>query len=369
MDAADLKEYIVKNDKIEYILESLNCHKINVNPKDIRCALPNHKNSSSVSVNKKTLSVTAYDDEINFNGDIFTLVMELKDFKFCDSVKYLHNVLNLEYKFDKNAIQQKEEKQDLTSIFVKAKKLSHSAPVSADMETLNIESEEYLFLPHIDWIREGILPFACEKFHIGYDIKSRRILIPHRLWCGEENDFVGLIGRTTIPNYDMLDIPKYMSMKKDTYVKTNNVYGLQENYQDIQKAGYTIVYEAEKSVLKRYSKLDRTATAICGHSVSPQQARILISLNVDIIIAMDRGIDLFTVRSLCEQFYGIRRVYYMFDTYDLILKDKESPADKEEKYFQHLFTYKKEYDENEHKAYLQELKEREENKCGKPVTK
>jgi len=33
--------------------------------------------------------------------------------------------------------------------------------------------------------------------------------------------------------------------------KEINIYGLWENYKDIQKAGYIVIFEAEKSVLKK----------------------------------------------------------------------------------------------------------------------
>ena len=78
MTALELKEYIIKNDKIEKILENLGCHKIHSNNLDIRCALPNHNNPNSLSVKKDTLKVVSYDDSIDFVGDIFTLIMQLK---------------------------------------------------------------------------------------------------------------------------------------------------------------------------------------------------------------------------------------------------------------------------------------------------
>jgi DNA primase len=206
-------------------------------------------------------------------------------------------------------------------------------------------------------LKEGILPFTCERFNIGYDVKTKRILIPHRLWCGADNDFVGVIGRTTISNPEIFDIPKYYPLK--AYPKSLNVYGLQENYRTIQEKGYVVVFEAEKSVLKRHSKMDGTGTAICGHAMSFEQSKILISLNVDIIIAMDEGVDINEIRAICENFYGIRNVYYIHDAEHKYLGTKESPADLCDAKYYDMYRERVLYDANEHKAYMKYLEEKE----------
>jgi DNA primase len=135
-----------------------------------------------------------------------------------------------------------------------------------------------------------------------------------------------------------------------------NLYGLQENYKNIQEKGYVNVFEAEKSTLKRHSRLDYTGVSLGGHELSEEQAKILIGLNVDIIIQMDKDVPLNHVRSLCEMFYGIRPVYYVFDTFGLLEK-KESPADKPNKVYNVLWNRKIKYDESEHQKYLKGLKE------------
>lgn len=354
MTALELKEYIIQNNKIEDILQQLGCHKIHANESNIRCALPNHENANSLDIKKETLKVISYDDKIDFVGDIFTLIMKLNNVNFPQSLRWLCLILGIPFSKDYKPNDKKSE--GLCDIFLKAKKIAQCKTyIEEEMEIFNsMDAEEYIPLPHIKWVREGILPCACKKFSIAYDLKSRRIIIPHRLWCGEEHDFVGIIGRTTLDNYELLDIPKYMSMRKEKYPKTMNIYGLNENYEEIQKAGYAVVYEAEKSVLKRYSWGDKTGCAISGHTISHEQEKILISLDVDIIIAMDRGISKYQVRELCEKFYNIRRVYYLWDTYDCILKDKDSPADLDNPLYRHMFQYKTQYNESEHEEYIRE---------------
>jgi DNA primase len=349
MDASELKSYIIENNKTEDVLLALGCHKLRKHNGEIRCALPNHSNPTSVCVKLETLSVIVYSDDLESKGDIYTFIMDLKKIKFVDAVKYIHNLLGLEY--SKISKPKSSDKTDVLSVFTKARAVANAHfQKSQDLELLDEISNEYIFLPHISWIREGILPFACDKFNIGYDIKTKRILIPHRLWCGEENDYVGIIGRTTISNPELFDVPKYFPLKP--YPKSLNVYGLQENYRTIQEKGYVVVVESEKGVLKRYSKLDGTCVAICGHNMSLEQTKILISLNVDIIIAMDRGIDLNTIRGICESFYNIRNVYYLYDKDGKYLKDKESPSDLSDAKFYDMLREKILYDKKEHELYL-----------------
>ncbi len=73
---------------------------------------------------------------------------------------------------------------------------------------------------------------------------------------------------------------------------------------------------------------------------------------------MDRGISRYTVRELCEKFYYSRNVYYIWDEFNLFLKDKESPADISKDNFEKLFNMKVRYNEKEHQEYLKEKEKR-----------
>ena len=200
------------------------------------------------------------------------------------------------------------------------------------------------------------MPWTSKEFNIGYSVNRRRIVVPHRYWSGSRNDYEGVIGRTVIKEWEMLDIPKYFPSKN--FPKTMNLYGLQENYRTIQEAGYVVVYEAEKSVLKRHSRNDGTGVAVCCHDISEEQVKILIGLNVDIVISFDKGISIEHIRSTCDLFYGTRNVYYIHDKYDL-LKEKESPADATNRIYTYLFKYKTLYDEKERREHLKWLEKQE----------
>lgn len=361
MNATELIEHIIQNDKTIEILENLECHHIKEYNKEFRCGLKGHSSKTAVAVKKDTLKVKVFQSDSKIlRGNIFTLVMHIKNINFPKANKYVHELLGLEYNFDfkKHKEKKQEEINDPLAIFKKIKRKSCYVNLEDISIYDNTVLREYIPLPHIDWIREGIMPWTCDKFKIGYSAERRRIIIPERFWCGTENDFIGIMGRTTIKEYEMLDIPKYMAIKN--YFKTLNLYGLQENYKAIQEAGYVVVYEAQKSVLKRHSKLDETGVAIGSHCLSDEQIKILIGLNVSIIIAYDKGISIDYIRSECDKFYSIRDVSYIYDKYDL-LKDKESPADTTNKIFNYLFKYRIKYDELERRKYLKWLEKQGKN--------
>jgi len=362
MTITELKKYIYENNKIEYILEQIGCHHIKYHSKGYyTCSNKDGDNRTAINTyNDENLKCINHTRDMNSKiCDLITLVCFNMDLSFVDGVKYLHKLFGLKYQY--NTIKQKEEvnKKDPLEIFKKVKRKRNRVDIN-DIDIYDSAIvEEYEPVLYIDWFKEdGIVEFTRKIFNIGYSYKHKRIIIPIRYWAGEEDDYIGIIGRTTIKNYDMFDIAKYYPLKP--YPKGINLYGLQENYKTIQEVGYCVVAESEKSVLKRHSRLDGTVVAVGSHNLSEEQVKILIGLNVDIILAYDKDITLKHIRSECENFYQIRNVYYIYDKYDL-LKDKEAPMDVSNNIYNYLLKHKIKYDEKEHKEYLKE-KENEKNK-------
>ena len=100
--------------------------------------------------------------------------------------------------------------------------------------------------------------------------------------------------------------------------------------------------------------MDDTCVSLQGKSMSEEQARVLIGLDSEIVIALDKDVDINEVRHICEKFYRIRPVSYIYDRWDLLDK-KDSPTDKGDKIYRFLFKHMVKYDENEHKEYLRSL--------------
>lgn len=340
MTAIELIQYIIDQNLIQKILDDLDCHGFKEYSTEYRCGLPGHKSKTSVAIKKDTLKVKIFQSggEI-IRGDIITLVMHIKNISFVEANKYLHKLFGLKYQYKKTKNKQ-EDKIDPLEIFKKVKRKRSTVNIN-DIEIYDSTIiEEYTPLPHINWIREGILPFTCETFNIGYSFKKNRIVIPWHYWSGTENDIVGVMGRSILSSEqcDILNIPKYLPLK--AFPKSLHIYGLQQNYESIINSGLVYVLESEKSVLKLHSRGIKNAVAIGSHCLSNEQIKILIGLNIEIVICYDKDINLDYVLNECKRFKYIRKCSYIFDEWDL-LEEKESPADKHWKIFKFMSKHRR----------------------------
>ena len=358
MTISELKEYIYNERKIEYVLEEIGCHNIVYHPnKDFySCGNYNGDNKGAINVkNNEYLGVTNWTREKEFgdNSDIITLVQYNKNLSFIEALKYLHKILDLPFEFKRKEDKQ-QKKFDPLSVF---KKVLRSSRRAINVDDIHILEDKLLddFVPmlHIDWYREGIMPWTREKFKLAYSYKHKRVVIPLRYWA--TGQILGFNQRTTVENYEEFGIKKYFITP--TYPKALNLYGLYENYDSIQKAGYVVVAESEKSVLKRDSLGDGTVVALSGKSISDEQVRILMGLNVEIVIGLDKDVDINEMRHMCEKFKNVRKVSYIYDFMD-ILGDKDAPMDASNKNYQFLLESRIVYDRSEQCKYQESLKDK-----------
>ena len=90
--------------------------------------------------------------------------------------------------------------------------------------------------------------------------------------------------------------------------------------------------------------------------MSDEQVRVILGTGVqEVIIAMDKDVLLEEVWNMCEKFYGLRKVSYIYDKWG-ILGDKDSPADLPNKLYNFMFKWRIPYTEKEHKKYIEKLK-------------
>ena len=332
INAYELKQYIIENDKTFDVLEALGCTNIKCYTKEYRCMIPNSHDASATSIKKTTLKTKVYSKSKEMVGDIFSLTMDIKNMTFPQSIKHIHKLLGLKYV----GVIKKEEvkKKDILAIFKRAK----GKHMDYTEEELKIYHEdicrEFITIPYIGWIKEGIMPYTQKVFGIGYSRIKDRVCVPWRYWSGTEDEYVGIIGRTLNEDYGILNIPKYFPLI--SFPKSMTIYGLQENYKYIQEAGSVIVYEAEKSTLKSHSLLMRNAVSLGGHELSDEHIKILLSLDVTIIFAMDKDMEEQLSIDMCNRVKLFRKTGYMYDDLGLLDK-KSSPIDQGLKVYQALF--------------------------------
>lgn len=353
----ELKEYIYENNKIEYILEQIGCTKIvyHSNHDYYSSCQADGDNEQGVNIrNCKYLNYRSFTRCVKYDDgkDLINLIQDTLNINFKQSIVYLHKILNLNYEYNVSNLSKKKIQDNPLDIFKKMSckntyYVNEIQPIDEDI--LN----DYVPLLYEDWVKkEGIMEWTRKKFGLAYSYKQKRIIIPLRYWLTGE--LLGINSRTVIENYKEFGIKKFLITK--TYPKNMNLYGLYENYDSIQKNGYVVVYEAEKSVLKRDSRGDNCAVALSGKTMSPEQVRILKGLNVEIIISLDKDVSLELIRSMCENFYGMR-VSYTYDKYNL-LNETDSIADAPKDIFNYLLKYRIKYDSKEHNEYLKWLNDK-----------
>lgn len=355
MTSIELKNYILENNKIEYILENLGCHSIEFHPAKnyYSSCFPDGDNKMGIIIKcTDYLNYYSYSRGIDVEEgkDIFCLIQDVKKISFADTMKYVHNLFGLKYTFKKQ-VEKDTVKEDPLAIFKRVKSKYRIKNV-ADFQVCD-ESilDDFVPMIHIDLFKEGIMPWTIKKFGLGYSYKWKRTIFPHRYINGE---LMGYNARTSIKNYKEFDIPKYFITKN--MPKDIMLYGLYENTQEIEKHKIIVICESEKSVCKRDSKGDSTCVALSGKSISDEQVRLILGLDInEIVIALDKDVPIEEIWFICEKFYHIRKVSYIWDNYNL-LGEKDSPADACNKIYDFLFKYRVVYDENKHKEYLRSIK-------------
>lgn len=354
MTISELKEYIYNENKIEYILEQLGCHEIKYNSQreTYSACFPDGDNPQGINIrNNEYLNYRSFSRGVDYEDgkDLISLVEYIKKIGFIDSIKFLHQILDLPFEFKKQ--QEKPKKKDPLDVFKRVLRSNRRVVNVDDIHVLDDKLlNDYVPLLHIDWLREAITERTRKKFGLCYSYKHKRVVIPLRYWATGE--LLGFNQRTIVENYEEFGIKKYFITP--TYPKQLNLYGLYENYDAIQKAGYVVVAESEKSCLKRDSLCDSTVVSLSGKTMSEEQVRILIGLNVEVVIGLDKDVDINEVRHICEKFYHIRPVSYIWDKWDL-LKNKDAPMDANNKIYQFLFKYRVKYDEHERQEYIKSL--------------
>ena len=340
MTSDKLKEYIYENNKIEYILENLGCHNIKFNELKgyYSATQPDGDNLQGVNIkNNKYLSYRSFSRGITYddNKDLISLVMDIKGFVFTEAMNYIHNLLGLEY--DGQAVAKSSKKAaEALKIFKKIKdRRKHSLMINVDDVQYLDEKllNDYVPLLHIDWYREGIMPWTRKVFDIEYSYQNKRIVIPHKHW--KTGELLGFNMRTTVEGYEEFGIKKYFLTSG--YNKSLNLYGLYENKEEIEKKGYCTIVEAEKSVLKRHSLGDGTCVALSGKTISPEQVRIINSLKInEVVLCLDNDVDMADVKWIAKKFENTKKVSIIKDRWD-ILKEKDSPCDASNKDYKFLF--------------------------------
>ena len=223
MRVDELKEYIVDNNCIETILEDLGCGHIREHDGYFTASNPDGDNIQAITVyNNESLITINYTRNITKNKratDIFDLVSFYKDCSFPEALKYVHDLLGLDYYSDNQDIPESLQ-------LIKMLKEMNIEDGEEDNEPLKPLPNEILgyLLPYGNkmWEDEGISLSTQAEFGIGYCQQTNYIAIPIFDSIGS---FVGLKGRY-FGDPDELHM-KYIYLEKTN--KSRILYGYWQN--------------------------------------------------------------------------------------------------------------------------------------------
>ena len=356
MTIGELKQYIYEQNKIEYILNEIGCHNIQYNPHKeyYSASQPDGDNPQGVNIrNNQYLDYRSFSRNISYEDgqDLINLVETVKKMSFVETIKYIHKLLDLPFEFKRKEEPQKK-KVDPLHIFTRQLRSNRRVVNVNDIHTLDDKLlDDFVPMLHIDWVREGITERTRKRFKIAYSYKHKRIVIPHFYWL--TNELIAFNMRTTVQNYDEFGIKKYYL--SNGYNKSLNLYGYCQNKDEIEREGYCVLVESEKSVLKRSSLCDDTCLALSGKSLSQEQIRIISSLNIkELVLCLDNDVHIDEIRWMAEQFRNRFKVSYIKDSWG-ILGQKDSPCDARNKDYKFLFNNRITYSAEEREKYLRSL--------------
>lgn len=328
MDVVQLKSYILEESRVDEILQSIGCHHIHYHSSGYwTCANKDGDNKQAIVVwNNEYLPCVNYTRQMVSNGrktDIIDLVCFANDLTFPEALKYICNLLGIEYYHDFNL--DIPESLQITDLILKMNQNS-TYDIDKPLKPISINILSY-YKNRVNnlFLNDNISYSTQQDFQIGYDDSTNRITIPI---FSEIGDLVGVKGRLLKEQLSPDDM-KYIYLEPCQRSKV--IYGLNKTMPYIKRAGRIYVPEAEKGVLQLWDYGDRNAGATGGKELSSQQIELLTRLGVDIVFVQDKDVKQKEIEELASHFIDQIPIYYIYDN-DNILNEKESPTDNPEKW-------------------------------------
>jgi DNA primase len=327
MDIKRLKQYIFANEKIEYILHQIGCKNIARHDNYYTCSNYDGDNTKAICqyFDSEYLNCINYTRDIRYNKQsdnqtsIIDLVCYNKQFNLFQCIKYLCDILGLDYYAMENEDDVPESLKMLQMLYD-----MKSGDYVEENTKLKPISENVLsyYKPYVnDMFANDNISYATQKyFEIGYDDETNHITIPIR---DELGNLVGVKGRV----FEYGDIEnKYIYLEK--CARSKILYGLDKSLKHIKEKGYCYIGESEKFCLQLFNMGYYNCVSTGGKKISRIQKNKLMSLGVDLIFCFDKDVTKEEIESITYDFEGVN-VYMMNDNKN-ILSEKESPSDNQE---------------------------------------
>lgn len=320
MNAQVIKARLLNNpDAISDLLNSAGFAKVSFNShrQEIRAAREEGRNETSVAVKVNTLHSACYSS--NVYGDIITLIQDKLELNFVRTLEYIGNLLNIDVNIE------------YTPPFGG---FYHTVCKTGGLESYQVQTykdeilRDYMMLPSQLFLNDNISIPVQQKYQIGYDVISKRIIVP---WRYVDGKIGGIMGR-----YNSLDIKEGTSkwMSVIPFPKSYFLFGYSNNYNQIVKNKSCIMTESEKGTMQLSTYgFDRGLS--CGGSyISPRARDLIKSLEVKkTLLAFDEGLERDFIhehaKEIKDSLNEDAKVAYIYDKNNEILKkgSKDSPTD------------------------------------------
>ena len=191
------------------------------------------------------------------------------------------------------------------------------------------------------WRKDGIPQEIMDKYGVGYDRSSRRIVYPV---YDTNGDLINIKGRTTIENYKSYDppIPKYINY--EPIGDLDYFQGMNFKKEIIEECGECILFESFKSVMLADSFGYKNSVSVENHSLNRFQLKILLSLKCNVVIAFDSDVPLHEITDLdtVKQLKLFTNVFVVVDRDHLLGEsgNKNAPVDKGKDIWETLYNQK-----------------------------
>ena len=285
--------------------------------------------------------------------DIFELVQKVYNIDFYQSIYYVLNKFNINYKCEEKDFLYDELRKIENSYFLQHKNLRDKQVNIQNISLKRFDTDilqRFMYPIIAPWEREGITREVMNMAHIGYFPGGGQITIPH---YDKDGFLVGIRGRQL--GKQEAEIfgkyrPLYINGQMYNHPLGFNLYNLNNSKENIKKLGKAIVFEGEKSCLlyaSYFGTSNDISVATCGSSLSDYQVQLLMESGAkEICVAFDRqfkeiGDDEFkkltkNLTNLNMKYKNIVNISFIFDK-KKITNYKDAPIDQGPNIFMQLY--------------------------------
>lgn len=324
----EVKEKLLEQpESIEHILYAFGFDKIRIRNRELRCAFEPGMNPTAVVIrlqDNENLFVKDY--ERNISLDLINYLIKSKNIPFKDVMNAIKQELHLDSIYN-----YKRSKGLFGGLYDKISRSNGEISVTTYPEEI---LKQYGQTPNLLWLKDGISLSTQRKWGIGYDVLSQRITMPIRTSTGEIMAIKGRLNGTP-EEFE----PKYLYIENGPMSQT--LFGYSENYSSLYE-NEILVVESEKSVLILDSWGYNNVVALGSNSLSPTQAKLLISLNPKrVTFMLDKSLPLDNTKrnaELLKTFCTMRQLEIRYWNWEdnLTLDDKAAPCDDTKEEFEYI---------------------------------